>query len=88
MTRRVTVLPARGSREELIGRSVKEGPVAWGGRTSSRARSGPRPDGRNFAAQGKAGWIFTNGGGETLVWSDSNRLLGRLAVVDVHPKVG
>ena len=41
MSRGVAVLPARGSREELVGRSIEEWTIAWSGRASARPRSGP-----------------------------------------------
>ena len=85
--RGVAVLPARSSREKLVGRRIKERPVTWSGRPSTRTRSRSRPNRGSFTAQGKVGWVFSDGGGETLVWSDSNRFLRGLAVVNVHPEV-
>ena len=87
MSRSVVVLPTRRSREELVGRNVEEGSITWCGRPSSRARSGSRSDRRSFTTQWNVGWIFTNGGGETLVWPDPNGFLGGLKIIDVHPKV-
>ena len=88
MSRGVAVLPARGSREELVGRSIEEWSIARSGCPSARTRSGPRSNRRSFSAQGKVGRILTDGGGEAFVWSCSNRLLVDLAVVNVHPEIG